>query len=80
MTERAKAAATSLRSLLSCILQAFLAATAAQSGIGAYTGSKGLLMVRQSIARFIEERDGFPADPEVQHNFICRPAQSELAA
>jgi len=33
-------------------------------GTGAYTESKGLLFVRQAIARFIERRDGVPADPE----------------
>jgi len=34
--------------------ETFLAATAKNSGIGAYTHSKGLDLVRQSIARFIE--------------------------
>lgn len=34
------------------------------NGIGAYTGSTGLKLVRQQIASFIERRDGFPADPE----------------
>ena len=39
-------------------------------GVGAYTESKGLLFVRQAIARFIDRRDGIPAggagaaDPE----------------
>ncbi|TXT12910.1 hypothetical protein VHUM_01311 [Vanrija humicola] len=32
--------------------------------IGAYTGSKGSLPIRQRVAQFIEARDGFPADPE----------------
>ncbi|PVU99548.1 hypothetical protein BB560_005481 [Smittium megazygosporum] len=31
--------------------------------IGAYTGSSGLLKVRQDVAKFIEHRDGFPSDP-----------------
>lgn len=31
--------------------------------IGAYSASNGLLSVRQSVARFIQRRDGFPADP-----------------
>lgn len=34
------------------------------NGIGAYTGSTGLKFVREQIAAFIEQRDGFPADPE----------------
>ena len=34
------------------------------NGIGAYTGSTGLKLVREQIAAFIERRDGFPADPE----------------
>nr|WRH23595.1 alanine transaminase [Naematelia aurantialba] len=31
---------------------------------GAYTHSKGVLAIRKRVAKFIEERDGFPADPE----------------
>ncbi|MBI5070736.1 MAG: aminotransferase class I/II-fold pyridoxal phosphate-dependent enzyme [Deltaproteobacteria bacterium] len=34
------------------------------SGLGAYTESKGFLFVRQAVARFIQERDGIPSDPE----------------
>ncbi|KAJ2080030.1 alanine transaminase [Coemansia sp. RSA 988] len=34
---------------------------------GAYTQSLGISEVRQDVARFIEQRDGFPADP----NNIC---------
>jgi hypothetical protein len=37
-------------------------------GVGAYSHSKGLPYVRDSIARFIEQRDGFSADPE--HIFV----------
>ncbi|ODN77745.1 hypothetical protein L202_04883 [Cryptococcus amylolentus CBS 6039] len=32
--------------------------------VGAYTHSKGVLQVRQRVAKFIESRDGYPADPE----------------
>ncbi|KAL7266973.1 alanine transaminase [Rhizina undulata] len=32
--------------------------------VGAYSQSQGALGIRRSVARFIEERDGFPADPE----------------
>ncbi|KAK4689616.1 alanine transaminase, partial [Tremellales sp. Uapishka_1] len=31
---------------------------------GAYTHSKGVLGIRKRVAQFIEERDGFPSDPE----------------
>ncbi|KAJ2814317.1 alanine transaminase [Coemansia erecta] len=34
---------------------------------GAYTQSLGVYEVRENVARFIEQRDGFPADP----NNIC---------
>jgi len=33
-------------------------------GLGAYSHSKGLAHVRETVANFIEERDGHPADPE----------------
>ncbi|ORX38241.1 transaminase [Kockovaella imperatae] len=32
--------------------------------VGAYTVSKGILGIRKRVAKFIEERDGYPADPE----------------
>eukprot|EP00419_Tripos_fusus_P004821 CAMPEP_0172684788 /NCGR_PEP_ID=MMETSP1074-20121228/19801_1 /TAXON_ID=2916 /ORGANISM="Ceratium fusus, Strain PA161109" /LENGTH=532 /DNA_ID=CAMNT_0013503851 /DNA_START=68 /DNA_END=1666 /DNA_ORIENTATION=+ len=41
----------------------YLSATG-NAGIGAYTDSRGLALVRQQVAAFIERRDGFPADPE----------------
>ena len=31
--------------------------------IGSYTESPGLLAIRQDIAKYIQERDGFPSDP-----------------
>mmetsp|Transcript_8480 Transcript_8480/g.10762 ORF Transcript_8480/g.10762 Transcript_8480/m.10762 type:complete len:455 (-) Transcript_8480:257-1621(-) len=33
-------------------------------GIGAYTDSKGLRIVRDEIVQFIQNRDGYPSDPE----------------
>jgi aspartate/methionine/tyrosine aminotransferase len=33
-------------------------------GLGAYTEAKGMRFVREAVARFIEERDGIPSDPE----------------
>ncbi|KAI5235543.1 PLP-dependent transferase [Aureobasidium subglaciale] len=32
--------------------------------VGAYSASKGAPGIRQSVANFIEKRDGYPADPE----------------
>ncbi|KAK8854549.1 hypothetical protein IAR55_003288 [Kwoniella newhampshirensis] len=32
--------------------------------VGAYTHSKGVLGIRKRVAKFIAERDGYPADPE----------------
>ncbi len=33
-------------------------------GLGAYSESKGVRFIREAVAAFIQERDGFPADPE----------------
>lgn len=33
-------------------------------GLGAYSHSQGIPMVRKTVAKFIENRDGYPADPE----------------
>jgi hypothetical protein len=35
-----------------------------KGGLGAYTHSKGLLYVREAVARFLLKRDGFSSDPE----------------
>lgn len=32
--------------------------------VGAYSHSKGIHHIRENVARFIEKRDGYPADPE----------------
>eukprot|EP00768_Dysnectes_brevis_P003782 gnl/Dysnectes_brevis/268_a299_4714.p1 GENE.gnl/Dysnectes_brevis/268_a299_4714~~gnl/Dysnectes_brevis/268_a299_4714.p1 ORF type:complete len:485 (+),score=199.17 gnl/Dysnectes_brevis/268_a299_4714:47-1501(+) len=37
---------------------------AVPAGMGAYTHSKGISLIRDEVAAFIEERDGFPSDPE----------------
>ncbi|KAJ2097382.1 alanine transaminase, partial [Coemansia sp. S100] len=34
------------------------------NAVGAYTQSLGIYEVRQDVARFIEERDGFPSSPD----------------
>lgn len=40
-----------------------------KGGIGAYSDSKGNLLVRQEVAQFIHERDGHPSSPEV---IVCK--------
>lgn len=42
--------------------------------VGAYSHSKGIPFVRKSIARFIENRDGFSADPE--SIYLCAGAST----
>lgn len=42
--------------------------------VGAYSHSKGIPFVRKSIAKFIEERDGFPSDPE--RIYLCSGASN----
>lgn len=37
---------------------------ASTGSIGAYSGSQGDLLVRQSVARFIAKRDGYPSDAQ----------------
>lgn len=34
-------------------------------GVGAYQDSRGSPFIRQEIADFLQERDGYPANPEV---------------
>ena len=42
-----------------------------KTGVGAYTDSRGCIGIREEVAKFIEDRDGFPANPEVtSHTFI----------
>lgn len=42
--------------------------------VGAYSHSKGIPFIRKSIAKFIEARDGFPADPE--RIYLCAGASN----
>lgn len=42
--------------------------------VGAYSHSKGIPCVRRSVAKFIEKRDGFPADPE--RIYLCAGASN----
>lgn len=35
------------------------------ASIGAYTHPKGIPLIREHVAQFIERRDGFPSDPEM---------------
>eukprot|EP00184_Porphyridium_aerugineum_P003642 CAMPEP_0184695822 /NCGR_PEP_ID=MMETSP0313-20130426/3333_1 /TAXON_ID=2792 /ORGANISM="Porphyridium aerugineum, Strain SAG 1380-2" /LENGTH=536 /DNA_ID=CAMNT_0027154347 /DNA_START=246 /DNA_END=1856 /DNA_ORIENTATION=+ len=41
-------------------------------GVGAYSTSKGLPIVRQHVCRFLKQRDGYAADPE--HVFLTNGA------
>jgi len=43
--------------------RAYLKSTDRGYGVGSYTDSHGLALVREEVARFIETRDGFPCDP-----------------
>ena len=43
--------------------KAYLASTDRGCGLGAYTDSHGLPLVRDEVAAFIAERDGFPCNP-----------------
>ncbi|ORX89228.1 PLP-dependent transferase [Basidiobolus meristosporus CBS 931.73] len=38
--------------------------SSAGGSVGAYSHSMGIPYIRQQVAKFIEERDGYPADPE----------------
>ncbi|KAL2889271.1 putative alanine aminotransferase, mitochondrial [Ceratocystis lukuohia] len=42
--------------------------------VGAYSASTGAPAIRESVARFLEERDGFPADPS--HIYMSAGASS----
>jgi alanine transaminase len=42
--------------------------------VGAYSASAGVPAIRESIAKFLEERDGFPADPA--HIYLSAGASS----
>ncbi|KAK1220633.1 alanine transaminase [Marasmius sp. AFHP31] len=45
--------------------------------IGAYSHSQGVPFIRQNVAKFIQERDGFPANPN--HIFLTAGASSGVA-
>ncbi|KAJ7089515.1 1-aminocyclopropane-1-carboxylate synthase 2 [Mycena epipterygia] len=45
--------------------------------IGAYSHGQGVPFIRKSVAKFIEERDGFPADPE--HIFLTAGASAGVS-
>jgi len=46
--------------------------------VGAYSQSQGAPGIRQSVANFIERRDGYPADP--QHIYLCGGASAGVNA
>lgn len=43
--------------------KAYIASTDRSCGMGAYTDSHGLNLVKEEVSRFIAARDGFPCDP-----------------
>ena len=43
--------------------KAYIASTDRSCGVGAYTDSHGLNLVKDEVSRFIAARDGFPCDP-----------------
>ncbi|KAL1739381.1 pyridoxal phosphate-dependent transferase, partial [Schizophyllum fasciatum] len=45
--------------------------------VGAYSHSQGVPLIRQSVAKFIEERDGFPANPD--HIFLTGGASAGVS-
>ena len=45
--------------------------------VGAYSQSQGVPGIRNSVAKFIEERDGYPADPA--QIFLCAGASSGVS-
>ncbi|RXK42360.1 alanine transaminase [Tremella mesenterica] len=46
--------------------------------VGAYSQSKGVVTIRRRVAKFIEERDGYPSDPE--HIFLTAGASGGVAS
>ena len=57
---------------LDAIERARFILTSCGGQLGAYSHSKGIPFIRQSVADFIERRDGYPADPE--HIFLTAGA------
>lgn len=45
--------------------------------VGAYSHSKGAPLIRKHVAKFIEDRDGYPSDPE--HIFLTGGASSGVS-
>ena len=48
----------------------------AHSNIGAYTTSKGLPVVRESVAKYLEKRDGIPAN--IDNIFLTNGASAGI--
>lgn len=45
--------------------------------VGAYSNAQGVEFIRDSVAKFIEKRDGFPSDPE--HIYLTTGASSAVS-
>ncbi len=49
-------------------------------GVGAYQDSRGSPAIRQEIADFLQQRDGYPANPEVMNSSLHFVWMKEFAA
>lgn len=56
-------------------VQRLLAACGGKS-LGSYTESQGILAVREDIANYIQQRDGYPADPK--NIYLCNGASDGI--
>ena len=55
--------------------QRLLSACGGES-LGAYTESQGLITIREDVAKYIEERDGYPANPN--DIYLCNGASDGI--
>lgn len=44
--------------------------------LGSYTESQGILTIRQDIANYIQQRDGYPSDPN--NIYLCNGASDGI--
>ena len=53
-----------------------LVSACAGRNLGSYSGSPGIITVREDIANFIQQRDGYPSDPN--NIYLCNGASDGL--
>ena len=46
------------------------------NSLGSYTESQGILVVREDIASYIQQRDGYPSDPS--NIYLCNGASDGI--